>query len=474
MTTTATFRRYLEAIKRLQVTPEELIAAIRDLSFPEQDAFVVDPTRSLAAKCTRRAGKSNGLGLRFFRTMAKYPGSFCPYIALTRESARNIMWPVLQEQDQKYKLGCKFTESNLTVTAQNGSRLQLFGADMKNFIRRLRGIKTPGAAVDEAQEFGSHLKELVEEILEPATADYPDGWVALTGTPGPVPVGYFYEITELLKYGYSVHGWSIFQNPYMPNAKAFVEELTAKKGWSADNPTLLREWHGQWVLDLNALVFKYEATRNHYEALPDLDNNWEYVIGVDIGFHDADAIAVIGWHPRIKEAYLVEEYVQPNQGITELAGEIEKRITRYNPLKVVMDTGGLGKKIAEELQKRYALPIVAAEKVRKFEFIELVNDALRIQRLFAKSSSRFAQDAMRVKWDMDSLKPKISDNFHSDICDAVLYAYREALHWLHEPEAEVVKAGSSEWLKRQEDEMQRAAEEMLRRQERGDDPWGWS
>ena len=129
--------------------------------FPKQDAFVQDKSRFITALCTRRAGKTNGLALRFFNTLQKYPGCFCPYIALTRESARNIMWGILQEQSEKYKLKAIFTESNLTMTMGNGSRLQLFGADMKNFIKRLKGIKTPGAAIDEC----FHPDTLVETII---------------------------------------------------------------------------------------------------------------------------------------------------------------------------------------------------------------------------------------------------------------------------------------------------------------------
>ena len=42
---------------------------------------------------------------------------------------------------------------------------------------------------------------------------------------------------------------------------------------------------------------------------------------------------------------------------------------------------------------------------------------------------------MRVQWDRESKirnpeRPKISTTFHSDICDAVLYAWRECRHYL--------------------------------------------
>lgn len=456
------------AQKLLSAMPTE---AIEDIAFPEQDAFVKDMSRFVAALCTRRAGKSNGLSLRYFRTLNKYPGCFCPYIALTRESARNIMWDILQEQDERFKIGAKFTESNLTMTTRQGSRLQLFGADMKNFIKRLRGIKTPGAAIDEAQDFGSHITSLVEDILEPSISDYSDGWLALTGTPGPIPHGLFYEITEQKKYGYSVHSWSLFNNPYLPNARAFVEELIKKKGWDSNHPTLLREWYGQWVLDLDALVFKYDASKNSFASLPPLTDRWRYVIGVDLGFDDSDAIAVIGWHEHDKRAYLVEEILTPHQGITDLAIQIEGVVRKYSPLKIVIDTGGLGKKIAEEMRSRYSIPYEAAEKTRKFEYIEILNDAMRTATFFARSDSRFAEDCKRVKWDQDALTSlKISDNFHSDISDATLYAYREALNWLSEPETPVLKAGTPEWMKREEEEMEDAVRNGLEREKRSMDP----
>lgn len=350
--------------------------------------------------------------------MRKYPGSMCPYLALTRDSAKNIMWDMLKEHTEEEKVRATFTEHNLTMTLENNARIQLFGADMKNFIRRLRGIKTPAAGIDEAQDFGAHLITLVDDVLTPAIIDYPDGWLALTGTPGPIPHGYFYEITEQGKYGFSPHRWSIYDNPYINNAKEFVDELVQKKQWLPDNPTLLREWHGKWVLDVDALVFKYSVIKNDYQHV-DHSRDWDFVVGVDLGFDDADAIAVIGWHKHEKKTYLLHEQVDVGQTITELAEKIDAVIKQYDPLKVVIDTGGLGKKIAEEMRKRYALPIVAAEKSRKFEYIELLNDAMRMGRFFAKKDSRFADDCSRIKWETDLVnpeKPKISDNFHSDVC----------------------------------------------------------
>jgi phage terminase large subunit-like protein len=457
-----------------KLTTQEQLQTLQSQGFPEQNRFVLDQSQFLAALCTRRAGKSNGLAYRFMRTMLKHPGSQCRYIALTRDSAKDIMWGILQEYDEKYRIGAKFTEGNLTMSfpdSLGGATLRLFGADMKNFIKRLKGVKSPGVALDESQDFGTHIESLVDDVLTPTISDYPDGWLALTGTPGPIPHGLFYDITEKGRDGYSVHKWSLYNNPHFPTPREFVAKLKTKKQWADNHPTYLREWMGQWVLDMDALVFKYSDQKNHYENMPALEaSGWNYVIGVDIGFDDADAISVIGWHERGQAAYLVDEQVDRAQGITELAHKIGKLIEKYNPLKIVMDTGGLGKKIAEEIRRRFSIPVEAAEKSRKFEYIELLNDAMRMGHFFAKRTSVYAQDCARVKWDQDATVLKISDTYHSDICDSVLYAFRESLHWLWLPEEPVIERNTPEWLAREEERMEKQAEEQAEKM-REEQPW---
>ena len=75
---------------------------------------------------------------------------------------------------------------------------------------------------------------------------------------------------------------------------------------------------------------------------------------------------------------------------------------------------------------------------------------------------------MLVQWDKDSKirnpeKPKISDTYHSDICDAVLYAWRECKHYLSEKPAETPEEDTDEYMKelekREADEMQRKKED---------------
>ena len=436
-----------------------------DPNFPKQNAFVLDNSRFIAAQCSRRAGKSNGLALRFLASMERYPGAFFPYIALTRESAKNIMWSVMQEQDDRFEIGCEFTEFNLSITHPNGARLQLFGADTKNFIRRLKGIKTPGAAIDEVQDHGSHLESLIDDVLTPTLTDYDDSWLALTGTPGPIPRGYFYDVTHSGMHGYSVHKWTLLDNPYLPNAAKFIDELKAKKSWDETNPTLRREWRNEWVLDLQSLWIRW-SEHNHFEKLP--NQKWIYLMGIDIGHRDADAIAILAWSESSPNIYLVSETITRGQDITDLTNQVNALIEQYNPAKIVMDEGALGKKIAEEIRRRRHIPVQPADKARKQENAAFLNDYLRQGKFFAPRASQFVIDSMRVQIDWERSSPdkiELKKGFHSDIIDAVLYAFRESPAYTWTPEVKKAKWGQEGWAEQEAKRMEKECEDYWESQE---------
>lgn len=437
----ATLAKQRRAAKKASATSE--IPLDLDPNFPKQNAFVQDKSRYIDAQCSRRAGKTNGLAIRFFQTMKKYPKSQCIYLSLTRDSAREIMWPVLQELNEKYKMGCTFVETKLTMTAPNGARLVLMGADMKNFIKRLKGRKYPGVGIDEAQDFGTHLQSLIDDVLTPSISDYQDGWLAVTGTPGPVPQGLFFEITQNKRYGYSHHEWTLLDNPYMPEPGRFIEDLKKKREWDDNHPTLLREWKNKWVLDVESLWIRYKESLNHYDKLP-TEKKWNYILGVDIGFKDADALAVLAWSETDPNIYLVEEAVVAKQDITALAERIKDMYSRYGITKTVIDEGGLGKKAAEEIRRRHSIPAQAADKARKQENVTLLNDTMRLGKFKARADSRFALDSYLIQIDWDKSTPDriiIKKKPHSDIIDAVLYAFKESPAWANEAE----KPPEPEW-----------------------------
>lgn len=423
--------------------------------FAPQDAFINDTSRFIVAQCSRRAGKTNGLALRFFKTMEKYPKSQCLYLSLTQESARGIMWPILIEINDRYNLGCTFTESKLELKHPNGARLKLMGSDLKDYIKRLKGRKFPGVAIDEAQDMGGHLQSLIDDVLTPSIADYTDGWLAMTGTPGPVPSGFYFDVTQNGKYGYSRHYWTLLDNPHMPNASAFLTEVKAKREWQDDNPTLQREYLNRWVLDVESLWVRYNEKINHYQELPK-HHKWNYILGVDIGYNDADAIAVIAWAETCPETYLVEEVLQTKQGVSGLITMVEATQKKYNAYKIMLDEGGLGKKVAEDLRQRFGVPLEPADKAHKQSNVELLNDYLRLGKFKAKSGSRFAKDSYLIQIDWDKTTPNrivIKKKPHSDIIDAVLYAFRESYSYTYKPPETKPVYGTKEWADAQSQDM---------------------
>ena len=420
--------------------------------FPKQEAFADDRSPFKAALCTRRAGKSWGAANILIDAALDNRNSLSPYIALTRLSAKNIMWPTLKRVAEKRGIKGETVESELLFRLPNGSAVQLFGANTEGFIDRLRGGSYPIAVIDEAQSFRSHLSILIDDVLSPAMLDY-NGAICLLGTPGPVMRGYFYEATKSM-HGFSVHKWSVLDNIYLPHAENYIQDLMARKQWTKDNPTFRREWLGEWVEDLDSLLIKYSKEKNDYTDLP--RGNWFYIMGIDLGFEDADAIAILAFCDTDPCTYLVEERVIHKQGLTELVVQINELRDKYVISHMVIDEGGLGKKLAEELRRRHSVPVKAAEKSRKMETIEFLNDTLRTGRFKAKANSQFAQDAFMVEIDWDKTTPdkiKVSDKFHSDIIDAVLYAFKESPAYAYQKVPDKPQPGTEEYSAMQAKEL---------------------
>jgi len=427
-----------ELERRKQAASAKMDFNFEDYCFDEQIKFFRgEGKRFRTAVCSRRSGKTVGVAADMIDTCIKEDGSTCLYITMTKQNVRNIIWTDLMKIIEDFKLEAKVDNTRLSIKFPNGSKIACEGVKDRHEIEKMRGWKLKKAYLDEAQSFRPYLKDLVKDIIIPALRDH-RGTLYMTGTPGPVLAGPFYEYTQSDMW--DNYHWTAFENPHMHDPangldlEATLQEERELFDIDVTDAGYQRETYGLWVEDLNSLVFKFDKRRNTYESLPK-EGEWYYIFGIDIGFNDADAIAVLGYNTHYKRVYLIDEVVQRKQDITALVEEIKALQSEYNPIKMVMDAGALGKKVQEEIQQRHGLVIEAAEKARKIEFIELLNDDLRHGKLKAYQNSIFEEDSMRVQWDRESKirnpeRPKISTTFHSDICDAVLYAWRECRHYL--------------------------------------------
>jgi hypothetical protein len=443
------------------LTLEEAVATVGDITevcYRQQREFVCHPGKRNLLRKTRRAGGTVGVAVKFLRKAKQRPYANQLYVTSTLKNARRLVWPTLKRLNDKYKLGGvpNETEAFLRFPQLPGEpHIYLGGAKDQEEIDKIRGIEggLKYVAIDEAQSMRQKiLQPLIDDVVEPSLLDY-DGTLDVVGTPGPVKAGYFYDADEgVAKDAWNHFKLSLLMNPFLeqksgkPTAQ-LLAELLKSRNWTENHPTYRREYLGEWVTDLDAVALHYDAARNACEWQDAPVTGWKYILVFDIGFEDADAIAVLGWAPGDRRLRLVKEVITRKQGITELGNQLKLLYTVFHPLRCVGDMGALGKKIGKELQDRWALPIEAAEKERKAEHIAFLDDALITSAFLAPPDSAFAQDCLLVQWDQDAKARNVlrfDESYHSDIIDAVLYGYRAAWHWLEKESPPPTVPGSAE------------------------------
>lgn len=448
--------------------------------FNKQLSFVQDPTPFKTAVCSRRAGKTIACAAHLIDTCLKNPDTVSLYITLSRNNAKKIVWREIERLNVIYGLKGVPDQTELSMSFPNKSILYLSGAKDKSEIQKFRGLPIKLAYVDEAQSFRPYLQELLDDIVAPALMDYA-GTMCLIGTPGPIPAGYFYDCSMKLE-AWSKHAWTFWDNPFIASKSGqthqqLLERELKRRGVTADDPSIQREWFGRWAFDSDSLLIRYQPDKNDYQTLP--NRKWNYILGIDLGYDDADALVVLAWSESSRDTYLVHEVISEKQGLTELVDQIQELQRRYDIAKMVIDEGGLGKKIAEEIRRRKHIPVQPADKARKMENVAFLNDALRRGDFKAKKTSRFAQDSYLLEIDKEKTTPdriRVKDSFHSDVIDAALYAFRESPAYTYQEPVVRAPVHTPEWQKEEEDLMEEAALEHFTRlqdEENEAKNWGW-
>lgn len=402
---------------------------------PKQKAFVLDRSPKKTALCSRRAGKSEGLAAWLLEGAESCPGGMSVYIVLSRNHARGIMWRTLEEIERRHSLGLQFRErdNQLFVRTKNRHDIWLAGCKDSVEVEKFRGLKYRRAAIDEAASFGGYIRTLVDDVLEPALLDL-QGELALTGTPGAIPAGLFYEATTGDKTAnqkavkWPTHHWTVLDNPYVPHAGEWLAKKLEQNNWSEDHPTYLREWKGIWVRDDGALVYPFDE-RNLYHELPsdDYEGKWRFGLGIDVGHDDPCALVVVAYRQGLPELYVV--HVEKHEGLipSQLAAKVARLQKDYKFDHMVIDSGGLGKGYQEEMSRRYNIHAEPAKKTQKRAFIEVIRGEMMSGnvRLHPVAAGPLIDEMAVLTW--DERREAEDGRFDNHCCDAFLYVAREVL-----------------------------------------------
>jgi hypothetical protein len=415
---------------------------------PKQRAFVQDPARRKVALCSRRAGKSHGILAWLLDGALEDPGGLSVYVARSKGDARRILQPAIDYFAGRYpELQLKLREIDnqlLLVVGLTRHSIWLAGCKDSSEVGKFRGSKYKRVAIDESQEYGAFLRELVTDAFEPALIDKA-GHLLLAGTPSPIPAGLFYEAsTGDGSPQWPTHHWTIFDNPHIPNAEDEVRMFCATYGLNKDAPTYRREYLGQWVRDMGALVYPYSANVNGItlDDVPPLDH---YLLAIDVGFVDATAFTVLGFRHDFPEVYVLRSVSMTGLIPSAVAAHAERHRDEFGQgLQIVIDEGGLGKGYAEEMRQRYGVGCVAAEKTKKRAFQEIVQGELRSGtiKIVTGSCTQLVDEMSLLQWAPG--RASEDPRFDNHCCDSLLYGVRAARAW-YRPELEPPKPGSPEW-----------------------------
>lgn len=406
-----------------------------DGSFDAQTNFVKShkENRLNAALCTRRAAKSYSCGIHFFEDSKKFKGENYVFIALTRDSTRKIFWKaVLKAIDKKFKIGCKFNESRLECTTPWGSTITLVGMDDSEDEReKLLGQKLRWAYIDESASFTVDIEDLVYIILLPAVADL-NGGITMIGTPSNNTKCFFYKVTTGKENGWNVHKWSYKDNPYTANEVQSVIDILcrAKEGYET-TPRFKQMYLGEWEVDLSSLVYKFSRERNLNIKGRSKKIGDTIILGVDLGFDDESSFTICAYNNLDKKLHVLKSYGKSGLDITAVAQEIKKLIPKFDPSAIIVD--GANKQAVQEIINRHDIPLIPAQKERKFEFIQIMNADFisgSIQ-IVNDECLELIEELESLIWDEKRLPKRVElASLPNHKCDSLLYAWRYSYNYI--------------------------------------------
>ncbi len=199
-----------------------------------------------------------------------------------------------------------------------------------------------------------------------------------------------------------------------------------------DETTRRQLEEGLWVRDAEGLVYRFSEARNVIHSAPECQR---YVLGIDYGARSPTAFVVVGWRYGDPTAYVLKAYKRKDMSPSDAAVETRKLKEQFPFTRIIGDTGGLGAGYELEAQRRFKLPIEAAEKQNKLGYVKLLNGELERGRIkvVASECEPLTAEWLELPWHED--REKEAPGFDNHCADACLYAWRSTTSYT-QPEAE--------------------------------------
>lgn len=430
-----------------------------DESFLKQKEAILDNSKLKAYNCTRRGGKTNTVARELIDAFINKPKSNQLYIALTLDSAKEIIWSVLTELLEDNGIQFRTIENKGIIIGLNGSRIRLFGADSGyKEMRKVLGQKLFRVCIDEAGSFTIDMNRLVYQMIMPALTDL-DGQMILLGTCENIPRTFFERVTEGVEKGWSIHKWTTFDNPYLRvNWEKEIKRIIESNPNAYELSWFKTHYLNQWCTDDNLSIIKLldDTIIESFKL-----DNWTYVLGVDLGFNDATALSILAYHENVDFSVVVESFKSSEMDITQVAGLIRNTLQKYPISITIID--GANKQAVVEMRNRHMLSLVPAQKTDKADYLRILrDDVLQLRlKIFKDSNNELINEWAQLQW-KDEQKDKEDPRCQNHLSDATLYAWRHVYHYLSSPRVEPINENSDEYMKQYE---QNLSDQLIKQQE---------
>lgn len=416
---------------------EALVAALS----PKQLSLHQDKADQICVVCTRQSGKTSEALLKAAETMVLRPGTITYIIMPTRDRCRDTFWDRWKELCQRFGLTDDNHHETLLETRWRGSIVRLVGVPDKKRADRIRGQTLDVIIIDEAANFADDVLQYLIEHCCSAALGIRGGQLYVCSTPGMEPAGYLYRLYTDPKLEFSRHFLTLQDNPAWTDPVGYLEKVRRQFGYSEDDPTYQREWLGKWVADFSLRVYRV-SDENQIDAPPPCDF---YVMAVDLGATDESAICVLGWKAGKRTLYCVHEEAASELDITSVAERVRELQDTYKPLVTMVD--GAAKQSVLELQNRHGIPLEATPKAPGYKpkaIAQLNADLKRLSVLIPRSFAVVGQ--MRaLQWKAKAIGMLENPGQPNDRCDAFLYAYLRAYHYVEQLAEDKPEYGSAEY-----------------------------
>lgn len=406
---------------------------VRKTLYPKQiDVYDDDFDKIILAICSRRVGKSE-LDGRLLAKRCLRPEQHCVYINRSFEvAARQINKPLMTALEAAGLTNYTGTVGGGMLTFDNGSWILIIGNNNAKDIDKLRGEKIALCIADECGHM-RNMRQIVQEVIEPAMMDYADSQLIFTGTPPRTKHNFIQELYDnptIRKFH-----WTYLDNPFLPNREKILQEVCDRHGVNPNDPFIRREYFGEMgAVDEEAIVF------HDYKTTTEIPKKtWTHAyIGVDWGFEDKAAVVSVLGDSHTKQCIIIKTWSASKKGISEICQEVKNQYdiltTKYTIARkpvIVCDTNE--KSASFELYQTYKLPnVMNAYKYEKNFAIEQLAEWLRTSTIITysgKENEEMLLDLDNTIWqrdeETDELQHEIDDEaYHPNAAMALLYISR--------------------------------------------------